>query len=87
MPSDVVITSDLPSDLNVVIRDKGTVLVRYIYGTEQVPVRVDYKDYDKGNASGRVSVTLLDVQKESTGTVVVFHSYCVFKARYVGIFF
>ena len=64
VPSDVVITSDLPSDLNVVIRDKGTVLVRYIYGTEQVPVRVDYKDYDKGNASGRVSVTLLDVQKK-----------------------
>ena len=64
VPSDVVITSDLPSDLNVMVRDKGTVLVRYIYGTEQVPVRVDYKDYDKGNASGRVSVTLLDVQKK-----------------------
>ena len=61
VPSDVVITSDLPSDLNVMVRDKGTVLVRYIYGTEQVPVRVDYKDYDKGNASGRVSVTLLDL--------------------------
>ena len=39
VPSDVVITSDLPSDLNVMVRDKGTVLVRYIYGTEQVPVR------------------------------------------------
>ena len=51
VPSDVVITSDLPSDLNVMVRDK-------------VPVRVDYKDYDKGNASGRVSVTLLDVQKK-----------------------
>ena len=35
VPSDVVITSDLPSDLNVMVRDKGTVLVRYIYGTEQ----------------------------------------------------
>ena len=30
MPSDVVITSDLPSDLNVMVRDKGTVLVRYM---------------------------------------------------------
>ena len=46
------------------IRDKGTVLVRYIYGTEQVPVRVDYKDYDKGNASGRVSVTAFGCPKE-----------------------
>ena len=35
VPSDVVITSDLPSDLNVMVRDKGTVLVSlYLwYGT------------------------------------------------------
>ena len=87
VPSDVVITSDLPSDLNVMVRDKGTVLVRYIYGTEQVPVRVDYKDYDKGNASGRCFRYAFGCPEESTGAVVVFHSYCVFKTGYAGVFF
>ena len=87
VPSDVVITSDLPSDLNVMVRDKGTVLVRYIYGTEQVPVRVDYKDYDKGNASGTCFRYAFGCPEESTGTVVVFHSYCVFKTGYTGVFF
>ena len=64
VPEDVVITSELPSELNVVVRDKGTVLVRYIYGSERLPVRVDYLEYDKGNESGRVFVELSDVQKK-----------------------
>ena len=34
VPEDVVVTSDLPSELTVKVRDKGTVLVRYIYGAD-----------------------------------------------------
>lgn len=64
VPPDVVITSDLPSELNVVVRDKGTILARYIYGKKQPPVRVNYEDYDEENSSGHVFVTLLDIQKE-----------------------
>ena len=58
VPSDVVVTSELPSLLAVKVRDKGTVLVRYIYGAEQLPVDVDYKDFDKGMTSGGVVVPL-----------------------------
>lgn len=64
VPSDVVITSELPSFLNVTMKDKGTVLVRYIYGMEQMPIHVDYNDYDDGRKSGRVFVSVLDVQKK-----------------------
>ncbi len=64
VPPDVVITSDLPPELNVVVRDKGTVLARYIYGAEQVPVGVDYGDYDAEDVAGRMSVSLPDIQKK-----------------------
>ncbi len=64
VPSDVVVTSELPSLLAVKVRDKGTVLVRYIYGAEQLPVDVDYKDFDKGMTSGGVVVPLPYVQKK-----------------------
>ena len=70
VPADVVITSELPDDLNVVVRDKGTVLVRYLYGKEQTPVAVDYQTYDQGEASGRVSVPLTDVQKRLQGRLL-----------------
>ena len=63
IPSDVVITSELPPYVNVVVRDKGTVLVRYIYGKEQTPVIVDFGSQESGVASGRVSVPLAGIQK------------------------
>lgn len=70
VPSDVVITSDLPDNLSVMVRDKGTVLVRYLYGKEQIPVVVDYRMYDKGEPSGRVSVALAEVQKKLQGQLL-----------------
>lgn len=62
IPANVVITTDFPSELNVSVRDKGTVMLRYLYGTKLSPVVVSYKDYDQGIASGRVSVPLKDMQ-------------------------
>ncbi len=62
VPSDVVITAGLPSHLTATVRDKGTVLTRYLYGVDQTPVLVDYRDYDKGMASGSVTVDLSDIQ-------------------------
>lgn len=64
VPEDVVVTSDLPSELTVKVRDKGTVLVRYIYGADFSPVVVDYRDYDKGMVSGGVVVDRPYVQKK-----------------------
>ena len=64
VPDNVVITSGLPPEMSVVVRDKGTVLIRYIYGAERSPVVVSYKSYDDGTVSGRVAVPLADVQKE-----------------------
>lgn len=64
VPSNVVITSSLPENLKVVIRDKGTVMVRYLYAQDMRPLQVDYKAYDTGILSGRVVLSMQDIQKE-----------------------
>lgn len=70
VPSNIVITSDLPSDLNVVVRDKGLVLVRYLYGYKMTPLTVDYKDFDDGMISGRVLVPMKDIQNRVQSQLV-----------------
>lgn len=63
VPENVVITTDLPSELTVKVQDKGSVLVRYLYGGDRKPVELEYADYDRGVASGRVLVPVADVAK------------------------
>lgn len=64
IPNDVVITSGLPDNLQVNVRDKGTALVRYLYGAKMSSVEVDYNQYDKGFASGHVVVDIQDVRTD-----------------------
>lgn len=64
VPSDVVITSELPPEVDVTVRDKGTVLVRYLYGMERPPVSVDYGEYADGTSAGSVAVPSADLLKK-----------------------
>lgn len=70
VPENVVITTDLAPDLRVVVRDKGTVMLRYLYGAVLSPITVSYKNYDQGNASGRVAISLTDMQKAVQGQLL-----------------
>lgn len=63
VPEDVVITTDLPEELQVTVRDKGTALLRYTFGLGE-GVSVSFRDYDDGNASGHAIITHTDVQKQ-----------------------
>lgn len=63
VPDNVVITTDLPEELRVVVRDRGTVMLRYLYGAVISPVSVSYRKYDEGNVSGRMPVPHSDVMK------------------------
>lgn len=50
VPENVVLTSELPHDLKVGVKDRGTVLVNYLLGQTFYPITIDFKDYaDKGN--------------------------------------
>lgn len=50
VPDNVVMISDLPSDIRIGVGDRGTVLVNYMWGQTFYPVTVDFTEYAyKGN--------------------------------------
>jgi len=62
VPKDVVITSPLPSQLSVTIKDKGTSLVRY-WRHQVKSVSLSFEDYEASASNGRVKIPLSDVTK------------------------
>ena len=50
VPENVVLTSELPQELKVGVKDRGTVLVNYLLGQTFYPITIDFEDYaDRGN--------------------------------------
>ena len=50
VPENVVLTSELPSELKLGVKDRGTVLVNYFLGQTMYPFSLDFEEYqDKGN--------------------------------------
>ncbi len=48
VPNDVVLTRELPAQVNVTVRDKGTVLLNYMLAKTFYPVIIDFEEYDTG---------------------------------------
>lgn len=50
VPENVVLTSELPQELKIGVKDRGTVLVNYLLGQTLYPVTLDFEEYqDKGS--------------------------------------
>lgn len=49
VPNHVVLTSELPSEVHVRVRDKGTVLFNYMVAKSFYPVTLDFADYPSSN--------------------------------------
>lgn len=62
VPKNVVLTSGDSDTLKVVLRDKGLLLLGYMYGDRLKPISVDYATYSKKKGQG--SVPAADIQKE-----------------------
>lgn len=45
VPDNVVLTSELPENVKVRLKDRGTVLVNYWLGRSMIPVSLDFNDY------------------------------------------
>lgn len=60
VPEDVVITTDLPSSIHVVLKDKGSELMRYQYSGLPT-INVDFRNYDQH--SGHVTISVSDMAK------------------------
>lgn len=62
VPSDVVLTSELPHELRIGVKDRGTVLANYLVGQTFFPVVLDFAEYaEKGN---RVRIPVANLSKE-----------------------
>lgn len=62
IPNDVVVTSELPSEIKVILRDKGTVLLNYILGQKFYPVTIDYELYK--NRGNHVRINARELEKK-----------------------
>ncbi|MBP3227726.1 MAG: YbbR-like domain-containing protein [Bacteroidaceae bacterium] len=54
VPGNVVVTTELPKELRVTLRDKGVRLFPYVYGPKLKPVVVSFREHN--TSSGRVRV-------------------------------
>ena len=59
VPNNVVLTSELPSELKIGVKDRGTVLTNYMLGQTFYPVTIDFKDYESKGTQVRIPVSTL----------------------------
>ena len=55
IPKNVVLTSASIDTIHVTVRDKGWLLLSYLYGEHRPALNINYKNYDRGNGGGIVS--------------------------------
>ena len=64
VPNGIIITSPLPEEVTVTVRDRGTNLLNYMQSNDGIdPIRLDYAIYDNGAVAGKASVSATDVQR------------------------
>jgi len=63
VPEDVHITTNLPSQIHIAIKDRGTTLLRFFRYTVQNAIEVDFEKYDAGLTTARVQIPVGDVQR------------------------
>ena len=54
VPTDIMLTNDEADTVKVTIRDRGILLVPYLYGDKLQRISVSFKTYDQGNGTGSV---------------------------------
>ena len=59
VPGDVVLTSELPNELRIGVKDRGTVLANYMLGQTFYPVAIDFKDYEDKGSQVRIPAAAL----------------------------
>lgn len=72
VPKNVVLTSNEVDTLKVTVRDKGWIILRYLYH-ERRSVWFNYKNYDRGNGGGIVSaaeVKRIVTQQLETSSII-----------------
>jgi len=61
VPKDIMLTSEATDTVRLTVRDKGIVLMAYLYGEGISPIDVSFKPHDRGN--GLITVGGAELQK------------------------
>ena len=73
IPKNVVLTSAEIDTVRVTLRDKGWMLMSYIYGKRSPSLSLPFKNYDRGNGGGIIAASdikrIISVQTEMSTTV------------------
>ena len=57
IPKNIVLTSPATDTVRAMIRDKGWMIVSYLYGEQTPLISLNFKNYDRGNGAGIVSAS------------------------------
>ena len=60
IPTDVMLTSEETDTIHITVRDRGILLLAYIYGDKLKHVNAVFKSHDQGNGSGTITATELN---------------------------
>lgn len=74
VPKNVVLTSDETDTIKVTLRDKGLMLISYLYGEGARPLNINFKTYAKGNGYSAIPASELQrliYQQLSASTSIV----------------
>lgn len=63
VPENVHITTGLPPQVNITIKERGTTLLRFFRYSVHNAIEVDFDKYDAGLTNARVQVPTVDVQR------------------------
>ena len=55
IPADVMLTSDTTDTVRITVRDRGILLLTYMYGDHLNGIEASFKNYDLGNGNGSIS--------------------------------
>ena len=66
IPKNVVLTSAAVDTVKATVRDKGWMFLSYLYGEKKYEVKLNYKNYDRGNGGGMTSASELKRLVEQT---------------------
>ncbi len=64
VPKNVVLTSPSTDTVRITVRDKGWMLLSYLYGEKRPALTINFKAFDRGNGGGIVSTSELKRQAD-----------------------
>ena len=85
VPDKMVITSEIPSTVRFTVRDKGTVLLNYMFGQSFYPIVLDWNDYYNNATGNRIEIPQADLLKSIKGQLITSTKIVAIKSEAIDV--